>query len=231
MVDRSRETRQSLCAGLAAWAAWLPGCAGMISGGAVPPATPIPAGLRRRVTPIGRKALETAWAILPRDGQMPRIILSSRHGEYARTFGLLTSLVDSGEVSPAEFSLSVHHGLAGLLSIATGNTAGHGAVAGGNESFGYGFIEAATSLAEAGQPVLLMHFDEALPGEYGAPAEEPVALALLLVPGRDIALEMSPAAAPGADPLALCFATLLRDCAAEASGRGERLSWRWRRAA
>ena len=39
-----------------------------------------------------RKALEAAWAVLPPDGLAPRLVLSSRHGEYARTEGLLSSL-------------------------------------------------------------------------------------------------------------------------------------------
>ncbi len=234
MVDSSRKAPQSLSARLVAWAAWLPGRAEMVSGGAVQAAASLPLSLRRRITPIGRKVLEAGWALLAKDGAAPRIVLSSRHGEFARTFDLLTGLAESGEVSPAEFSLSVHHGLAGLLSIATGNTAGHSAVAGGNESFGYGFVEALASLAEGAPSVLLLHFDEALPDIY-APvadtAEEPVALALLLAPGDDIALETSPAAVSGNDPLALRFADLLTSDAPEAGGSGERLTWRWRRAA
>lgn len=239
MVDEAGTPRQSsgfrtLSFRVEAWAAYLPGRDGMASGGAITAAAPLPASLRRRVTPIGRKALEAAWTLLSGREDEPRIILSSRHGEYSRTMGVLSSLVAEGEVSPAEFSLSVHHGLTGLLSIASGNHAGHTAVAGGDESFGYGSLEAATTLAETGGGVLLMHFDEALPPEY-APvsdgAEDGVALALLLTAGDEIRLEIEPASRPGGESLALAFATLLTSRAAEASATGSRLHWRWSRAA
>jgi hypothetical protein len=160
----------------------------MASGGAIHPATPLPASLRRRITPIGRKVLEAAWAVMAgRPGLEPRIVLSSRHGEYARTLGLLTSLAESGEVSPAEFSLAVHHGLAGLLSIATGNHAGHTAISAGEDSFGAALCEAAACLADGDGHILLMHFDEALPDSYdavGGGPEPDLALALLLSAGE-----------------------------------------------
>ena len=234
MVDRSRKAPQSLSVRLVAWAAWLPGHERLIAGGAASGPAALPPALRRRVTPIGRKLLEAAWAVRPGDGEPPCIVLSSRHGEYGRTFDLLSGLAADGEVSPAEFSLSVHHGLAGLLSIATGNTAGHCAVAGGGESFGYGFVEAAARLAEGAPSVLLMHFDEALPAicdPVADPAGPPVALALLLAPGAGIALDLSPAPGPGDDPLALRFTALLTTDATDAFGTGARMNWRWRRAA
>lgn len=230
---------QILTFGISAWSGWLPGRQSMSLGGAASPRGALPVSLRRRITPIGRQVMEAAWAVLPEGGQSPRIVLSSRHGEYSRTFGLLGSLAESGEVSPAEFSLSVHHALAGLLSIATGNRAGHTAVAAGSESFGYGLLEAAACLAEDAQPVLLLHFDEALPGNYASiagVAEDAVALACLLVPaetpgGQRISFDFRAATVPGNDPLAQCFAAFLDSHDHEASGTGDRLTWRWRRAA
>lgn len=237
MVEGALVAPQSLSVGLAAWAAWLPQHGTMVAGGAVRDGGALPVSLRRRITPIGRKALEAAWAVLDPRAPPPRIVLSSRHGEYARTFDLLSALAETGEVSPAEFSLAVHHGLAGLLSIATGNRAGHVAVACGGESFGYGLLEAAISLAEGEDSVLLMHFDEPLPDIYAPvsdPAEPAVALALLLTargPGRALAFDLAPAPAPGRDPLALRFSALLTGEAGEAVAAGERMTWRWRLAA
>lgn len=201
----------------------------------------LPASLRRRISPIGRKVLEAAWATLPDDGVMPRLILSSRHGEYDRTLGLLSELAHSGEVSPAEFSLSVHHALAGLLSIATNNSAGHAAISAGPETFACAMLEAAACLGESDEPVLLMHFDEVLPEIYATvagetQAEKAVALALLLLPedaddGELFTFDMAPAPELGTDPLALRFADLLTSGAESAFGNGPRMSWRWHRAA
>lgn len=211
----------------------------MVSGGKVQDNGALPGSLRRRITPMGRKVLEAAWAVLDRDASSSRIVLSSRHGEYTRTFGLLTSLAESGEVSPAEFSLSVHHGLAGLLSIVTGNREGHMAVSAGGESFGYGMLEAAISLDDGVGSVLLLHFDEALPDSHAAISDEEtgdLALALLLTSeeggeGERISLDLSPTSMPGNDPLALRFSRLLSAGDMEAAGTGERMIWRWKRGA
>jgi len=227
---------------LEAWAAWLPGRDHLASGGTAGTGTDLPSSLRRRVTPIGRKALEAAWSLLTTNGSAcpPRIVLTSRHGEYSRTLGLLNGLVDTGEVSPAAFSLSVHHALAGLLSIAAGNQAGHTAIAAGNESFGYGCLEAATCLADGVGRVLLLHFDEALPESYdgiGGGAEDPLALALLLAPDHDgsagarIALRLAPSPAPGTESLAHRVAALLESGGDQTRAVGERITWTWCRAA
>jgi len=223
----------SLSFAVARWAVWHPGADSMI----VHPPTAsergaIPSAFRRRVTAIGRKALEAAWAILPADGQ-PRLVLSSRHGEYQRTFGLLTSLAEEGVVSPAEFSLSVHHALVGLLSIATANRSGHTAIAAGPHSFGYGLLEAAACVIEDGGPVLLLHFDEPLPDIYDPiidANEPPLVLAALLVPaggGAAMSLAIEPEGAGSVGRLAHEFIEFLQSGEAERSPAG----WRWRRAA
>ncbi|WP_275667821.1 beta-ketoacyl synthase chain length factor [Paramagnetospirillum kuznetsovii] len=172
---------------IAGWAAWT-GDAWALSGTVQDEErNAVPASLKRRVSACGRKALEAAWAVLPQ-GAAPRLVLSSRHGEYQRTYGLLISLAEDGSVSPAEFSLSVHHALVGLLSIATANRAGHTAIAAGEESFAYGLLEAAVSVGQDMAPVLLIHFDEPLPACYAAISESDppaMALAVLLTPGGD----------------------------------------------
>ena len=223
----------SLTFTVARWAAWRPDCETLLGDGRGPGRTAaIPASLRRRVSAIGRKALEAAWQILPQDGS-PRLVLSSRHGEYQRTFGLLTSVAEDGTVSPAEFGLAVHHALAGLLSIATANHSGHTAISAGADSFGYGLLEAAACLDEDRAPVLLIHFDECLPQIYpplSDGGDPPLALAVLLVPPADgQAIEVTHDAdrsAP-ADAIAHQFLDFLRSPEAERRVAG----WRWRRVA
>jgi len=87
-------------------------------------------------------------------------------------------------VSPADFTLSVHHALVGLLSIAQGNRNGHIAVAAGPESFGFGFLEAVSCLQERpAEPVIFLYYDEPLPPPYDqfdSKEARPLAVALSL---------------------------------------------------
>jgi len=197
---------------------------------------PLPVLLRRRVSALGRQALAAGWRVMPEP--TPRFVFSSRHGEYDRTLRLLETLVTEGEVSPAEFGLSVHHSLAGLLSIAKGNRRGHTAIAAGCDSFGYGLLEAAACLAEKpSEPVLLVHYDEPLPAPYGEVIEgdeqEPVALALALntTAGTTLSIDAEPLERGQDNPsLALAFIHFLQSDDHERTLAGGRMAWRCRRA-
>jgi hypothetical protein len=220
-----------------AWAAWTE--TGALAHGAAGMADePPPALLRRRVGPLGQHALRLAWGI-GCSGQA-RLVASSRHGEFRRTLGILDSIIAAEGVSPAEFTLSVHHALAGLLSIARGNRRGHTAVAAGPESFCFGFLEAACCLAEnPAEPVLLMHYDEMLPEPFTRFAGETgPAMALVVAlaaggPGEAMTLRLAPGTPAGAavaDSLAGGFCRFLGDPAArDFSAAGARLTWQWSR--
>ncbi|MBI3759851.1 MAG: beta-ketoacyl synthase chain length factor [Deltaproteobacteria bacterium] len=143
----------------------------------------LPSMLRRRVTPVGKTAFRASCDLtIPTHA---RFIFCSRHGEFERTLRILTALAANEPVSPADFSLSVHNGLAGLLSSALRNPTGHTAIAAGPASFGSALIEAAACLIdEPDQPVLLVYYDEGLPAPYNEIAGENdscIALAMLLV--------------------------------------------------
>lgn len=126
---------------------------------------PVPTLLRRRVTPIGRAVLRAAWA-LP-DVDRARFVFASRHGEFQRTVTMLNEVADDDGPTPADFSLSVHNALAGLLSVCSGNRRGHTALAAGVDSFGFGLMEAAACVAERpDEPVMLAYYDEGLPEGY-----------------------------------------------------------------
>jgi len=192
--------------------------------------------LRRRVSPLGQQALRAAWS-LPESAQA-RIVFSSRHGEFGRTLSILDALIRREGASPADFTLSVHHALVGLLSIARNNRHGHTAVAAGRESFCFGLMEALACLAEnPAEPVLLLHCDEPLPepfSDHDDGAGPPLAMALTLTAsgeGEALSLSTAPAAADAQQTVspALDFLGFLRGGAAEASCSGERLHWRWRR--
>ena len=194
----------------------------------------IPANLRRRSTPQGQHALEAVWNLPEID--TARYILSSRHGEMSRTLSLLQSLSDREELSPADFTLSVHNALIGLLSIARKNAHGHTALAAGEESFSMGLVEAAACLvAQPREPVILIHFDDLLPAPYAdfEEGKKPVALALVLCApyeGSSIKVEaLAPSAALSPGSEAQSFLDFLTGNLQEDIFTGTRRAWRWSR--
>jgi hypothetical protein len=197
----------------------------------------LPPLLRRRVTSIGQLAFQAAQG-LGASG-LPRIIFCSRHGEFERTLSILDSLAQSEPVSPADFSMSVHNALAGLLSIATKNPAGHTAIAAGADSFGFGLIEAAACLlANPHEPILFVYYDEPLPGAYeelGDDDEIGLAVALLLGAAQgdhgDVSVTFAPASPDerpdAASRHALDFVRFLASHRRDGGATGERMVWRW----
>jgi len=213
------------------WAAWTPGegeADGWL-GDALSEAAP-PVMLRRRISRLGRQGLRAAWGLPEKDHA--RLIFSSRHGEFSRTLSIMDSIAAGTEVSPADFTLSVHHALAGLLSIATHNTEGHTAVSAGDESLFCALLEGAVCQQERPEtPILVAHYDEPLPAPYdafGHGEDETVALALSLdCQGRDYRLSWEPSAqggTPGFRP-AESVLRLLDGVTQSAVFAGERLTW------
>jgi hypothetical protein len=222
------------------WAAWAPGQEDVNQPAMGPATVTLPMMLRRRATPLGQKVIGSALALesAVRDG---RYVFASRHGEMSRTIRILSDMAAGDPPSPAEFSMCVHHGLAGLLSIHTGNRKGHTALAAGADSFGYGLLEAAACLAEnPDEPVLLIYGDEPLPEPYDAFRDRheialPVALALALAPpdrGEDM-ITVSAVPRRSDDEPASCivssFLRFLLSNARSARGPGGRMQWNWAR--
>jgi hypothetical protein len=151
---------------------------------------------------------------------------------------MLEAMADDDAPLPADFSLSVHNALPGLLSIGTRGRAGHTALAAGVDSFGFGLMEAGVCLLEKpDEPVMLAYYDEALPAGYPdtvpAGVDATLALALMLVPPRQATRHIVMAAIPVANPAphesaAAVFLRFLRMETAEASVPGERMRWTWR---
>ncbi|MDR3439077.1 beta-ketoacyl synthase chain length factor [Telmatospirillum sp.] len=233
----------SLCFQIKGWAAWTPTRetkADWLTWATERPAdavdepapTPPPLLLRRRVSGLGQKALRAAWG-LP-DVATARLVFASRHGEFTRTLSIMDSLVGGTEVSPADFSLSVHHALAGLLSIATDNRQGHTAIGAGPDSFFCGLLEAAACLAETpDQPVVTVYYDEPLPtpfDRFGRPEDEPIAVAMTLAPRRDSqCLCLSPTAISTGTPASVTpaqdFLGFLLGRARQTTITGDRCAW------
>lgn len=240
---------------LVAWSAWspdrpMPGdwAAPEAAGGSRGPAPQacrppgaVPPMIRRRASPAGRNALAAASA-MP-DILTARYILSTRHGELARTSSILDALIAGEELSPMDFSMSIHHGLTGLLSMAAKNTRGHTAITAGPESFCYALLEAAACIAEReAEPVILLHCDEGLCSGFenlasAATATAAPMVAALNIAGPDraadsprFAIRATPRAQPGPDAdHVLDFIRFVSGNARTVRSSGRRMDWEWHR--
>ena len=202
--------------------------------------------LRRRLTPLGQAAIGAAHAV-GADASM-LYVFASRHGEFQRSLRLMVALARGEGLSPADFSLSVHNALAGLLSIAEGAHAGHTAIAAGPDSFAAGLLEAVALLAA--QPtarVLLVYYDDDLPAPFASLQNEaPVgalALAVLLVSplanpddqagGETLAFSaIAQPAGPSRPTISQAedFLRFLAGTEAQGTAAGGRMALEWRRA-
>lgn len=205
------------------------------------PGKDLPMMLRRRLTATGQAALAAAGeANAPQDA---RYVFCSRHGEFTRTIRLLQAVAERESLSPADFSVSVHNALAGILSIAAQSQEGHTAIAHGPDSFAAGLIEAIGLLTVyADMPVLLVYFDDDLPPPYNEieppESEGGLALAVLLSAGGEVGLPVQLGISTAADEAqdgttrqALDFVRFLASGEAERSTAGGAFDLRWCRAA
>jgi hypothetical protein len=187
---------------------------------------------RRRLSPLARAFCHCAERVgAPLDA---RVVFASRHGEAERTLAILQDLAQEVEVSPTQFSLSVHNAVPGVWSILRGSRAASCALAAGPDTFGWGLVEAAAGLGDPGdpRPVLFLYADDRLPEPWvnPTPAGFPHAVALLLgEPARArLSLGWDPertAEEPGQPPSLACLRALLGAGAQDWAGPGG--AWRW----
>ncbi|MDR1661387.1 MAG: beta-ketoacyl synthase chain length factor [Azoarcus sp.] len=162
------------------WMAWAPGLETpeawrqwALSGDAAPPSAAeivlpplkeIPPLLRRRAHAMGRAALHVlSRPELPYRGQP--IVLCSRFGEIQRSFELQHELARENQVSPQQFSMSVHNATGGLFMMAQKANAPLTALSAGEEGALAGLQEALAVLADGADSLWLLYCEEPLPGE------------------------------------------------------------------
>jgi len=197
----------------------------------------VPMNIRRRLGPLLRLALAHA-AALDR-AKDATIVTCSRHGDFQRTMRVIDSILGGSEVSPTDFALSVHNGLAGVLSLVLENRNGHTAVAAGPDSFAFGLLEALSVQREAARPALLLFADEPMPSIYAGmiePDEPAFAAAFVLDAGAGapahgpmFELEMTEGdgSSDGSACQAECFLRAIIGGTAGEAG-GARMGWRAR---
>jgi len=125
----------------------------------------VPKMLQRRLTPLARAVFNAANQCIECGKTMP-VVFSSAHGEIGKSLDMLKTIQAGHELSPAAFSLSVHNAIAGLFSIAYGNSQEITVIAPGQEGIAPAFIEALGMLHEGADEVLIILYDEPIPDFY-----------------------------------------------------------------
>lgn len=170
-----------------AWSVWLK--TGAFDPDIALSPNPVPAMMRRRLTALGRIALNALGALDPQENES--IIFASNWGDISRSYELVDSMVKGEGVSPAGFSGSIHNGIGAVASIWKKNHAAYRAItAGGRFTTIAALTEAAALLANGETSVIVMRYEENLPSAWHAtltdqsqdvPLMEPMAYALRLV--------------------------------------------------
>lgn len=135
------------------------------SGDDLAPLREMPPLLRRRLSGVGRLAAQAAYQC-PEAVPGSPLVFASRYGDAAKSLELISGFARRGEVSPADFALSVHNAIGAVYSIARRDASNYISVAGGAGSAAAGIVEAAGLLADGAPEVTVVCYDAALPAPY-----------------------------------------------------------------
>lgn len=194
----------------------------------------VPAALRRRVSPLGRAALNVLAACQPAE-QCPAVFVS-RYGDLDAVAGLLAQLHQEGGVSPMGFSLAVHNAAMGIYSIARNDRTTTTSLAANQDLAEAACCEALGWLA-AGEPqVLVVCCADPVPAPYQATAgAEPFrhawACRLRAVASGGISLGVADGESAGEEPIGFASLRALSFLAGarERELRSETGRYLWRR--
>jgi len=158
---------------------------------ALPSPAVLPSAERRRSPATARIAVQVAAEACAEAGVDPARLASvfaSSHGDTQITDYMCRELAVDAPLSPTKFHNSVHNAASGYWTIAVGATASATALSGGDDSFGYGLLEAASQCITGHAPVLLAAYDVAAP--------LPLATVCTIHQTFAVALVLGPAASP-----------------------------------
>ncbi|MCI5601493.1 MAG: beta-ketoacyl synthase chain length factor [Hallerella porci] len=136
---------------------------------------------RRRLSAITKMVVETVHAV-SENLEPVHVTFASEFGEIVRQHKISEGILETSEVMPAQFSLSVFNAPVSAASIVEKNMQGYSAIFGGIYSFENGLKEACAPLISGRETERMFVFaDERIPEDYQkiAPYPNPIcALAL-----------------------------------------------------
>ena len=138
----------------------------------------VPMLTRRRLSYVSRMVVLVSEQVSrDKDGnKFPpcKVTFASQFGEITQQLKISETLIDTGMVSPAHFSLSVFNASVANASILESNTAGYSAVFSGNDAFVTGLTDCLAALEiEPGDTRTFIFADELIPETYAPVAGVP----------------------------------------------------------
>ena len=138
----------------------------------------VPMLTRRRLSYISRMVVLVSDQVSrDKDGNklMPcKVTFASQFGEISQQLKISQTLLDTGMVSPAHFSLSVFNASIANASILETNTAGYSAVFSGKDAFTTGLTDCIAALeSECADTRTFIFADELIPETYAPVAGVP----------------------------------------------------------
>lgn len=138
----------------------------------------VPMLTRRRLSYISRMVVLVSDQVSrDKDGNklMPcKVTFASQFGEISQQLKISQTLLDTGMVSPAHFSLSVFNASIANASILETNTAGYSAVFSGKDAFTTGLTDCIAALeSESADTRTFIFADELIPETYAPVAGVP----------------------------------------------------------
>ena len=102
----------------------------------------IPMNMRRKLSPVGKIAMSTMLDCYGENSDDIKLVYASRYGELERVLKLIKQEHEENEISPTGFSFSVHNSTVGLFSLLKKIYSSYNSIAGGEESFSVGLLDA-----------------------------------------------------------------------------------------
>ena len=133
----------------------------------------VPMLTRRRLSQLS-KMVVAVYTAINKDMPSSKVTFASQFGEITQQLKISQALLDTGNVSPAHFSLSVFNASIANATILQKNTAGYSAVFSGRESFREGLKDCAAALKAGSETERVFIFaDEKIPETYAPVAGVP----------------------------------------------------------
>jgi hypothetical protein len=138
----------------------------------------VPMLMRRRLSYVSRMVVLVSDKVSrDKDGnklEHCKVTFASQFGEITQQLKISETLIDTGMISPAHFSLSVFNASIANASILESNTAGYSAVFSGKDAFTTGLTDCLAALEnEPGDSRTFIFADELIPETYAPVAGVP----------------------------------------------------------
>ena len=133
----------------------------------------VPMLTRRRLSQLSKMVVFVSDAV-SKESPPCKVTFASQYGEISQQLKISDNLLQTGNVSPAHFSLSVFNVSIANATILEKNTAGYSAVFSGKEAFRTGLMDCAAALEAGSEKERIFIFaDERIPETYAPVAGVP----------------------------------------------------------